>query len=82
MGRKANLCSFLINSVEDRLIRGLGEATGQSFFLIFLVSIAKTLRAKVECVAEGLVDAVQVTTSHEDLGRDAMSVHDRIKAII
>lgn len=64
----SDLSTLFLNSVEDRLERRGFEATVNPSLLIILESRAQPLRAIVECITEGFVDALErVAASHKDL---------------
>ena len=57
----------MINLVNDSLIGRLTEAASDPQLLVILETGAETLRAVVEGVAEWLMNALEVGTSHEHL---------------
>lgn len=74
MTRDAHLRILPHDVVEDGLVCGLAEAARYSSLLVVLVPRAQSFRAKVEGVAEGLVDALQcISLRHENLAWDNFS---------
>ena len=72
LGRKkigTNLLPLALDPVKDGLEGALREAALLPRLHVLLISLAQPLGAKVEGVAEGLVDALEnVIACHEDLG--------------
>lgn len=64
----SNLFVFSLDPLNDSFIRALGESTLIARLLVVFVPATQSLRSKVECIPEGLMDATQdVGPRHEYL---------------
>jgi hypothetical protein len=62
-----DLRSFPCDSIENRLVCTVGEATLYASLLIFFITRGKAFGTVVERVAKRFMDALEIGTSHEDL---------------
>lgn len=70
----SNLFAFSLDPLNNSLVGTFLKPALLSSLLVVFISGAEPLRAKVESVAKGFVDAAQdIIPGHEDLGRRGIS---------